>query len=455
MKNVLVFPCGAEIGLEIHNALKYSKDFKLFGGSSVDDHGKYVYENYIPNIPFIDDDGLLDFLNDVIDENSIDLIYPSHDDVVLKLSELKDDLHAEVVVTDDYTSDICRSKKKTYEFFKNEYFTPKTYDITKNSFNEENIKELEEKYDYYPKKDNEKSPNYKNIEFPLFLKPDIGQGAKGVAIANNFEELKHHLTVNPDLVVVEYLPQEEYTIDCFSSKGELLYCEKRERIRIKDGISVNAITVETEEEIKEIAKIINSKLNFKGAWFFQLKKDKNGEYKLLEIAPRIAGTMALHRNTGVNFPLLTLYEFMGIDVSIIANKNKLTIDRALTNRFKWEMEYERVYLDFDDTVFFKGRINTYLMMFLYQCVNEKKEIILITKHVKDINETLRDLKIDANLFDEIINIEKTDEKCRYINNEKPSIFIDDSFSERMKISNTFEIPVFDLDAVESLIDWRI
>ena len=95
------------------------------------------------------------------------------------------------------------------------------------------------------------------------------------------------------------------------------------------------------------------------------------------------------------------------------------------------------------------------MMFLYQCVNEKKEIILITKHINDINETLRDLKIDARLFDEIINIEKSDEKCRYINNEKLSIFIDDSFSERMKISNTFEIPVFDLDAVESLIDWRI
>ena len=49
MKNVLVFPCGSEIGLEIHNALKYSKDFNLFGGSSVDDHGKYVYKNYIPN----------------------------------------------------------------------------------------------------------------------------------------------------------------------------------------------------------------------------------------------------------------------------------------------------------------------------------------------------------------------------------------------------------------------
>ena len=53
MKNILVFPCGSEIGLEIHNALKYSKDFKLFGGSSVDDYGKFVYANYISDIPFL------------------------------------------------------------------------------------------------------------------------------------------------------------------------------------------------------------------------------------------------------------------------------------------------------------------------------------------------------------------------------------------------------------------
>ena len=52
MKNVLVFPCGSEIGLEIHNSLKYSKDFKLYGGSSVDDHGKFVYENYISGHPY-------------------------------------------------------------------------------------------------------------------------------------------------------------------------------------------------------------------------------------------------------------------------------------------------------------------------------------------------------------------------------------------------------------------
>lgn len=441
MKNVLVFPCGSEIGLEIHNALKYSKDFKLFGGSSVDDHGKFVYKNYIPDIPFIDDENLLDFLNETIEKYGIDLIYPSHDDVVLKLSELKDKLNAHVVVSNDETCDICRSKSKSYKYFAGEDFIPKMYDISKESFDsEDGIRKVEK---------------ITSGEFPIFLKPDVGQGAKGVAIANNVDDLKHHFRENPGLIAVELLPNEEYTVDCFSSKGKLHYCEKRERIRVKDGISVNAITVETEDIIKDIAEVINSRLSFNGAWFFQLKKDKRNKYKLLEIAPRIAGTMALHRNTGINFPLLTLYTHMGIDVSIISNENRLTIDRALTNRFNYEIDYERVYLDFDDTVFVKGKINTYLMMFLYQCVNESKDIVLITKHIKDIKETLKELKIDINLFDDIITLTKEDDKYKFMDNDVPSIFVDDSFSERLAISKKLNMPVFDLDAIESLIDWRM
>lgn len=441
MKNILVFPCGSEIGLEIHNALKFCKDFVLFGGSSVDDHGKYVFENYLNDIPFIDDDDFLIVLNNLIDIYDIDLIYPAHDDVVLRLAQLKSQINAHVVVSSDDTCDICRSKSKTYDYFNGEDFIPEIYDIKKEDFSsDEDIKKVQ---------------NIVKNKFPIFLKPDVGQGAKGIAIANNLDDLKHYLNENPNLISVEYLPNEEYTIDCLTVNGELLYCEKRERIRVKDGISVNTSTIMTENIIKDIANKINSKLLFNGAWFFQLKKDKNNNYKLLEIAPRIAGTMALHRNTGINFPLLTIYAHLGIDLKVITNKNKLTIDRALINRFNYELDYDRVYLDFDDTVFIKGKINTYLMMFLYQCVNESKEIILITKHVKNINETLNNLKIDINLFNDIISLKKEDEKYKFIDLNIKSIFIDDSFSERFAISNRLNIPVFDLDAIESLIDWKM
>ena len=36
---------------------------------------------------------------------------------------------------------------------------------------------------------------------------------------------------------------------------------------------------------------------------FSIKKDYDGTLKLLEVAPRIGGTMATHRVIGVNFAL--------------------------------------------------------------------------------------------------------------------------------------------------------
>ena len=53
MINVLVFPCGSEIGLEIHNAIKYDKHINLYGLSSTSSHGRMVYKNYIEGISFI------------------------------------------------------------------------------------------------------------------------------------------------------------------------------------------------------------------------------------------------------------------------------------------------------------------------------------------------------------------------------------------------------------------
>ncbi len=425
MKNVLVFPCGSEIGLEIHNSLKFSKDFELIGASSVSDHGKYVYKNYIENVPEIHDEDFIDKLNHLIDENKIDFIIPAHDSVVLKLAQNQKRINAIVVTSDQLTCEVARSKKKTYEFFKKQPFVPKMY---------ETIEEVE--------------------FFPVFLKPDVGQGSKGIALARDKKELEFYKNNNSDLLILEYLPGKEYTIDCFTNKnGELKYAGRRERKRIKSGISVNSATLQMDEQTKQIADEINKHLQFRGAWFFQIKEDVNGDYKLLEVAPRIAGTMALYRNKGVNFPLLSLYDRMDFNIKIEDNGVNLEVDRALINRFTIVYSYQRVYVDFDDTITYKDKVNPLLMLFLYQCFNSNKEIILITKHIHNIKETLEKLRINANLFNRIIHLEKEDIKSKYIDNQTPSIFIDDSFSERDQIKAA-GIPVFDVDSIESLIDWR-
>ena len=111
-------------------------------------------------------------------------------------------------------------------------------------------------------------------------------------------------------------------------------------------------------------------------------------------------------------------------------------------------------MDFDDTLYIHDKVNIRMISFLYQCANQNIPVILITKHSKDIHESLKKLKISEELFFDIIQLEQMEDKCRYIKG-KDSILIDDSFAERKRVRERLGIPVFDIDMVESLIDWRM
>ena len=54
------------------------------------------------------------------------------------------------------------------------------------------------------------------------------------------------------------------------------------------------------------------------------------------------------------------------------------------------------------------------------------------------------------LFDSIIHLDKDAKKSDWIKQQN-SIFIDDSFSERMEVFNAKEIPTFDINMLELLI----
>lgn len=424
-KRVAVFPAGTEIGLEINRALKYSTYIEVYGFTSVKDHSKYVYTNCVERLPYYYEDTFIDDLNKCIDKYNIDFVFPAHDDAQLLLTENIDNIKAIILTTDLNTVRICRSKKETYKVFNTERFVPTIYE------NKDEIK-----------------------DFPVFIKPDVGQGARGTRVINNKYELENAFYENPNIVVCEYLPGEEYTVDCFTDfNGILRSCKLRNRKRIKTGISVNSEILPINDSVIKIAETINSRLKFNGVWFFQLKKSRSNEYKLLEIAPRVAGTMGLSRNTGINYPLLTIFNVMRIPVSIIENHYEIEVDRAFISRYHTNLKYDTVYLDLDDTLILNGKVNSLLIMFLYQLVNQNKKIMLLSKHQKDILETLKKHRISSELFDEIIHIERHDEKSKYLN-AKNAIYIDDSFSERYRVSQNKGIPVFDCSEIESLIDWR-
>ena len=424
VKNILVFPAGTEIAFEIHDALKNSKFVNLFGATSVPCHAEFVFQTCVTGLPFVDDPTLISALNRVIDAYGIDYVYPAHDSALLRFSEERDALHAEVIASARETVEVCRSKNKTYRFLSGAPYLPAFYLSA------------------------DEIPGY-----PVFIKPAIGQGSQGARMIRDRSHLEEALSEGQEYTICEYLPGEELTVDCFTDRhGSLLVVSPRSRERIRAGIAVRSRNLPLTEELRSIAEDINRRLSFNGAWFFQVKKNATGQFRLLEIAPRIAGTMGLTRNLGINMPLLTLYNFWGIDVSLIPNREELLLDRAFISRFRTDLSYNSVYVDFDDTLLVRGKVNAFLMMFLYQAFNQGKRLCLLTRHSTDIFTDLEKACIPASLFSEIIRLEEAGAKTDYITPD--SIFIDDSFSERKRVRDALGIPVFDLDMVESLIDWR-
>ena len=424
--NVLVFPCGSQIAIDINFALRYSLRVKLFGASSVEDHGGYVYSNYIGGLPSIHEECFISEFNRVLRERHIDFIIPTHDTVTLFLMENQDRLESKVIASSVETARICRYKSLAYEHFKDSSFTPKVY----------------------------ARPEEVSV-YPVFLKPDDGQGGHGTQLVHNERQLRFHLANKPNLLICEYLPGEEITVDCFTDKsGRLRYVAPRTRERTLSGISVHSTFKTVSMEIEEMAKTLNENLSFRGYWFFQAKKDHEGRYKLLEISSRFAGTSCMNIGLDVNLPLLTILDFAGIEVIIQPNEYTLHMDRAFVNRYRLDIQYDLVYVDLDDTIIINQMTNPFLLMFLFQCVNKMKKIILITKHNGDVSQTLHNFRISPELFSEIIRIGSEEHKYSRMRTDLPAILIDNSFAERMEVRTKLGIPAFDVGSIECLIDWR-
>jgi hypothetical protein len=419
---ILVFPCGSEVGLELHRSLKNLKEVELYGGNSVPDHGRYVYSHYIETVPSVTSPNFVEGINAIIRQNGIDYVFPAHDSAVLALAVAQDSgqLACPVLTSPADTCRICRSKKTTMDTFRTLVRTPTVY---------ESVEAV--------------------TRWPVFLKPDVGQGSKGTGTAKSAEACRLLRERDPSLLLMECLPGPEFTIDCFTNRhGALVFAQARSRLRITNGISVRTAFADR-PDLTAMAHQINRRLRFRGVWFFQVKDADDGVPALMEVAPRVAGAMGLCRGAGVNLPLMSLYDAEGAEVRATINSSVREMDRALYNRFHLQSTYEHVYVDLDDCLISDGKVNTELVSFLYQCVNRSVTLHLLTRHARDPHETLKQYRLGG-LFDEVLHLKEREKKSSAIRWHK-SIFIDDSFAERMEVNQSLGIPAFGPDAVESLI----
>jgi carbamoyl-phosphate synthase large subunit len=146
--------------------------------------------------------------------------------------------------------------------------------------------------------------------FPRFVKPRLGAGSRGAEKITRREDLDA-LPQDGSILVQEYLPGEEYSVDVYvRGDGRVIAAVPRERMKTDSGIAVTARTVDVPEVI-EFARRVAEAIGVRYVANVQFKRAADGIFKLLEVNPRFPGTLPLTTAAGVDMPKLLVDDVAG------------------------------------------------------------------------------------------------------------------------------------------------
>lgn len=183
----------------------------------------------------------------------------------------------------------------------------------------------------------------------LIMKPAEGNGSRGFRIIDQQEVVQSRyfdtkagatLTCKnalefelPDhfehpMLICEYLPGTEYSVDLLANHGNIHSIAIRSRDKTVSGISVRGTFVNHDDIEKQSVSIVN-KLKLNGPVGLQFKLDIHGKAKILEINPRLQGAVSSALLAGINFPVLAVKQALGHAL----NDPKKAITGVRFNRF--------------------------------------------------------------------------------------------------------------------------
>lgn len=126
-----------------------------------------------------------------------------------------------------------------------------------------------------------------------------------ISLAHFREALSQRDAFDPQLLM-EFLPGEEYSVDCFRSQsGDMAIVP-----RCKKG-SGYIQYVSRVPEVERAARIVAEYLDLRACFNVQLRADSQGILKVLEVNPRLSGGVAMAAHTGICLPALAIAECLG------------------------------------------------------------------------------------------------------------------------------------------------
>ena len=303
MLNVLVTGVGAIIGYGIINSLKMQNkyDVRIVGMDIYDDaYGQFLCDKfYIAERA--DSPRYLDFINNVIAQECVDLIIPGIEQDMYRLHELRNEVITKVVLNNDLLIDLSKDKLKTFE-----YFNKAGLNVIPTLFMKD--------YDTYVKK----------LGSPFLMKPRTSYASKGIHKIYDKEELDFYNKIPENNIFQRIIGSdaEEYTVGVFG-KGDGTYSDYiiMRRKLAQTGATDKAVVIAEDEPLMEYVNQICVMSKPFGPTNIQLRKEE-GKMYLLEINPRISSACSLRAYAGYNDSLKSIALYLD-NVHLEAEPKKL------------------------------------------------------------------------------------------------------------------------------------
>lgn len=235
-----------------------------------------------------------------------DLVIPLNDFVAIMLSKHKEELkpYVDIAVNEwdvfQFASDKLRTMRVCME---NNIPCPKTYTA------DDTLNDLSQL----------------DLQYPVCIKPRTGYSAIGFRKIDNSDDLEHIIAVTKEKygapLIQEYIPQTDlqYKAEIFVDKnGQIKSCCIFSKLRwypVNGGSSTLNMTVHR-PDIQESCEKLLKKIGWRGYADIDLIQDpRDNVAKIMEINPRITGSVKICYACGVNFSEQILQDYLGCEIT--------------------------------------------------------------------------------------------------------------------------------------------
>lgn len=315
MKRILVTGAGGSAAYNYIESLRNNpegEEFYIVGADMSPYHIELANVNQRYLIPGVKDANYLEKINEIIEKEKIDFMHCQPDVEVDFFSKHKDKVNAKMFLPDPRTIEVCQNKMEFNRLVKEAGLdAPEAFYLSSEEDLEKGMAEL--------LKNNEK----------VWVRAIKGAGSKAALPVKNVEHARFWIDYwrvmkgigYGDFMISEFLPGEEYAFQSLWQDGELLMSQARERVEYifgnltPSGQSSSPSVAKTvnSDELNALVSSIVKKIDPQATGIFcaDLKTDKNGKVKILEInAGRFFTTSLFFSEAGVNMPYY--YTKMGL-----------------------------------------------------------------------------------------------------------------------------------------------